>query len=237
MVAKLWSIVWPERLGLGGKLGTWAAVALLGYLSVHASALGLAHLQVLRVENQLKYWYKLGKVASPASLESALAAIERANALHPDNPYQLTLQARLLEWRAYNAGQVIVEDYREALSLYQHAAKLRPLWPDNWAEMAQVKVRLNEFDADLNRYLVRADQLGPYTPAVHMAVAQANLPRLSLLVGDQVVLLETHVLRGVQDQRSKSQVLDLVRHYGREEWLCGLVSQVEGVKLPGKFCP
>ncbi|MCK7598392.1 VpsP family polysaccharide biosynthesis protein [Microbulbifer sp. CAU 1566] len=236
VMPKLRAALWPAQVGPLQKGSTWLAIFLLLALCVHAGSMGLAYLQVVTAENQLKYWYKLGKVPSAASMESAMAAIERANELHPDNPYQLTLQARLLEWRAYNAGEVVAEDYRAALALYQQAAALRPLWPDSWAEMAQIKVRLGEFDADMDRYLVRASELGPYTPAVHLAVVQAGLPRLPALVGNQRTLLQTHLIRGFQDPRSKKQTLTLVEQYGQQPLVCQWLSGSEEVTKAPKFC-
>ncbi|WP_158681672.1 VpsP family polysaccharide biosynthesis protein [Microbulbifer pacificus] len=231
--AKFLSYIWPSDVSAARKLGVWVSVAALVWLSAHAAALGLAHLQVLRVENQLAYWYKRGEVASSASMVSALKAIEQANRLHPDNPYQLTLQARLLEWRAYNGGNIVPQDYRDALRLHQRAAALRPLWPDSWADMAQLKIRLGEFDGDLDHYLTRADQLGPYTPAVHLAIAQANLPRLPTLSGGQQELLKTHLIRGVQDHRTKNQVIGLVEQYNRQPQVC---PWLEGEKHFQKLC-
>ncbi|WOX04850.1 VpsP family polysaccharide biosynthesis protein [Microbulbifer pacificus] len=232
--AKALSFVWPEQVGFARKLGTWLTVVALIYLAGHAGALGLAHLQVIRVENQLEYWYKRGEVPSSAAMVSALNAIEQANRLHPDNPYQLTLQARLLEWRAYNDGNVIPQDYRAALALHQRAAALRPLWPDTWGEMAQIKARLNEFDSVLEGYLKRANQLGPYTPAVHVAVAQTYLPRLPLLGGDQLALLEAQLLRGVYDHRSRNQIIGLVELYGQQGPVCQWLQGEKGVQ---KLCP
>ncbi|WP_160154369.1 VpsP family polysaccharide biosynthesis protein [Microbulbifer sp. ALW1] len=236
VIPKLRAALWPAQVGPLQKGCTWLAICLLLALCVHAGSMGLAYLQVVTAENQLKYWYKLGKVPSDASMESAMAAIERANELHPNNPYQLTLQARLLEWRAYNAGQVIPEDYRAALALYQQAVALRPLWPDSWAEMAQVKVRLNEFDADMDRYLVRASELGPYTPAVHLAVVQSGLPRLPALEGNLRTLLQTHLVRGFQDHRSKKQIQALIEQYGQQPLACQWLSAAEEVAKAPKFC-
>jgi len=234
IAVKVLSFMWPEQVGFTRKLGTWLAVVVLIYLSAHAGALGLAHLQVLRVENQLNYWYKRGEVPSTASMVSALSAIEQANRLHPDNPYQLTLQARLLEWRGYNNGNVIPQDYRAALALHQRAAALRPLWPDTWAEMAQIKVRLNEFDSALDGYLSRANELGPYTPAVHVAFAQANLIRVPSLSSEQLGLLETHVVRGLRDHRSKGQVTELIERYGQQSLACQWLEGEGGLQ---KLCP
>ncbi|WP_406828060.1 VpsP family polysaccharide biosynthesis protein [Microbulbifer sp. ARAS458-1] len=236
LASRIVSTVWPAERSLTVRAASWLAIILLISLSFFAARYGLAHLEVLRVENQLRYWQKLGKVPSPASLNTTLAAIERANGLHPDNPYQLTLQARILEWRAYNNGQVIEQDYRQALALYKEATTLRPIWPESWAEMAQVKVRLNEFDAELDQILTKADQLGPYTPAVHLVVAQSNFPRIARLRPEQLSLLQTHTVRGVQDHRSRKQVIALVERYGAEAQACEWWS-VANLNITVNTCP
>lgn len=219
---------------LATRLGVWGVVFVLVFFGVLGARQGLANLQVIHVENQLKYWYKLGKVASPASMDSALSAIERARALHPDNPYQLTLHARLLEWRAFSGGSSATEDYQTALSLHQQAAALRPLWPDSWAEMAQLKIRLFEFDQDLDNYLERAASLGPYTPAVHIAIVQAGLPRLPALHDERREMLKIHMTRGIKDPRSRDAVLTQVSMYRLEREVCGwLVESQQFDKLPG----
>lgn len=225
--ARVKRLLWPANVPLAARLGVWALVIVLVYLSVMGTKQGMANLQVIHAENQLKYWYKLGKVASPASMDSALAAIERARELHPDNPYQLTLHARLLEWRAFSGGASAIEDYRAALSLHQQAAALRPLWPDSWAEMAQLKIRLFEFDQDLDRYLARAASLGPYTPAVHIAIVQAGLPRLPALHDERRETLKTHMIRGITDHRSRDAVLTQVSMYMQEREVCGWLAESE----------
>lgn len=234
VAVRLLAHLWPEQVGLGKKLGIWVAVLVLAYLGTHAGAMALANLEVIRVENQLGTWYRQGRVTSPVAMDSALAAIHRANRLHPDNPYVLTLHARLLDWRAYNGGNVIPQHYREALALHKHAAALRPLWPDTWADMAQLKVRMNEYDRELDSFLVRADELGPYTPAVHVAVAQANLLRVPSLSGEQLALLETHVVRGMLDPRSKGQVMEFIQRYGQQSLACQWLQGESGMQ---KLCP
>ncbi|WP_143735665.1 VpsP family polysaccharide biosynthesis protein [Microbulbifer mangrovi] len=230
-------LLWPAEASLATRLGVWGLVFVLAFLGVHGTKQGLANLQVIHVENQLKYWYKLGKVASPASMESALFSIERARELHPDNPYQLTLHARLLEWRGFSGGTSAAEDYRAALSLYQQAAALRPLWPDSWAEMAQLKLRLFEFDEDLDRYLARAAALGPYTPAVHNAIVQAGLPRLPVLKAledERMEMLKTHMVRGIKDHRSRNTVLTQVSMYRQEREICDWLTESQLFeRLPG----
>lgn len=232
--ARVKRLLWPADVPLAARVSVWGLVLVLAFLSITGAKQGLANLQVIHVENQLKYWYKLGRVASPASMDSALSAIERARELHPDNPYQLTLHARLLEWRAFSGGSSATEDYRAALTLHQQAAALRPLWPDSWAEMAQLKIRLFEFDQDLDKYLARAASLGPYTPAVHTAIVQAGLPRLPALHDERREMLKTHMIRGIADHRSRDAVLTQVSMYMQEREVCGWLAESElNENLPG----
>lgn len=212
-------------------------LVLLAGLSVHAGSMGLAHLQVIRVENDLKRWQEAGRVTSLAAIESALLAIDRANRLHRDNPHQLTLKAHLLAWRAYTTGDTTADgsaaaDYRAALELYRQAAALRPLWPNNRAEMINVKLNLKQLDGELDALLRQADKLGPYTLAVHLAIVRAGFA-----TGQRhEQLLQRHLLRGLKDRRSRRHFEQLVRQYGREAAVCQWLNQVQEPRLDLKLC-
>jgi len=215
---------------------------LLGWLSLHAASMGLANLQVIRVENALNRWAKLAKVPSASAMASALASIDRAIDLHPDNPYQLTLKAQVIEWRgvgkaingepaeAYNA------DFRAALELHRQATYLRPLWPDTWADMANMKLRLNELDEELDRYLAQADKFGPYTAPVHLSIVKAGLAKLAQSKFTQIPLLNRHMLRGLKDPRTKQQIETLVMDYGYETMVCEWLAQAPEMEIETKLC-
>lgn len=212
---------------------TSVLLVVLGGLSVHAGSMGLAHLQVIRVENDLNRWQEAGGVASLEAIESALLAIDRAIRLHRDNPYQLTLKAHLLAWRAYIVGgESAVTDDRAALELYRRAAALRPLWPNNRAEMINVKLNLNQLDRELDELLRQADKLGPYTPAVHAAIVRAGLATRR----QHGQLLQRHLLRGLRDHRSRGRLEQLVRQYGQEAIACQWLNQAPEPRPNPKFC-
>ncbi|SDJ66493.1 VpsP family polysaccharide biosynthesis protein [Microbulbifer yueqingensis] len=225
---RFWEKEWFRRATRTRLAMTAGLLVLLGVLAWHAASLGLAHLQVLRVENSLAHWTKQGRAPSASSLQQAFAAIDRAIALHPDNPYQLTLRARLLGWRAFaSAGEEFPRaEYEQALALYRRAAALRPLWPESWAEMVDVKLNLGEVDGELERFLERADTLGPYTPAVHIATVRAGFAQLQRYPFQNPPLLEKHLLRGLQDPRSRRQVLGLVEQYEQQAYTCRLLARI-----------
>ncbi|SEA33843.1 hypothetical protein [Microbulbifer marinus] len=218
----------PARLAVTALL----LVVLCG-LSVHAGSLGLAHLQVIRVENDLMRWQQSGKVSSPEAMQNALTAIDRAIALHQDNPYQLSLKGRLLEWRAFSTGgDAAAADYGAALDLYRRAAALRPLWPDSIAEMINVKLNLQQLDGELGGLMERADRLGPYTPAVHAAIVRAAFASGQ----HDSPLLQRHLLRGLQDHRSRGQMQELTQQYRQESTACDLLAQAPEPKPSLSFC-
>ncbi|GMG86571.1 hypothetical protein [Biformimicrobium ophioploci] len=99
-----------------------------------------------------------------------MQAIERANRLHPDNPYQLTLQGRLHEWRAIDNPFGAEADNREALKIYKQAIALRPMWPETRADAIRLKVTLGERDAELEHMVAQAKKAGPYNAAVQSAI-------------------------------------------------------------------
>lgn len=231
--SSVWYGAWYGKASAARFVVTSLLMIVLGCLSIHVVSMGLAHLEVIRVENDLNRWQQSGKVSSPQAIESALRAIDSAIRLHQDNPYQLSLKARLLEWRAYSLGRKsAVADYRAALELYRHAATLRPLWPDSRAEMINVKLNLNELDGELDDLLVQADKLGPYTPAVHTAIVRAAFAKGQ----NDSPLLQRHLLRGLQDHRSRNQVKELTQRFSQEAAACSWLTQAPEPKPTLKFC-
>ncbi|AOS97210.1 hypothetical protein AUP74_01779 [Microbulbifer aggregans] len=210
------------RLALTGLL-----LCVLVSLAWQAGSWGLAHLQVVAVENTLKRWGQNGKVSSEKDLDNAFVAIDRAIALHHDNPYQLSLKARLLEWRAYamREDEGRVADYRAALALYKEAAALRPMWPETWAEMINVKLNLGELDGELQTWMLRADEMGPYTPAVHTAIVRGGYALKQQYPFEERPLLDRHLLRGLADHRSRPEVARLVEQYAQEVSACRTIAQ------------
>ena len=217
-----WYQRWYKNASKTSRAITAFLLVLLGGLSVHAGSLGLAHLQVIRVENDLERWAKLGQAPSPQALQNTQDAIERAIALHADNPYHLSLKARLLEWRAFGAEDAAqsTADYRAALALYRESAALRPLWPDSWAEMINVKLNLGELDEELEDFMQQADKLGPYTPAVHTAIVRASYAKLARYPFRPLPLLETHLLRGLNDRRSRGPIQQLIEQHAQQLPTC-----------------
>lgn len=207
-------------------------------LSVHAVSRSLAHLQVIRVENSLQQWNDAGQVSSSQAMIDALDAIERAIHLHTDNPYQLTLKAGLLEWRGFSLreGDAAQADFRQALNLQRRAAALRPLWPETWAEMAGLKLRLNQLDKELDFFLAQADKTGPYTPLVHTTMTRAGFTQLAHYPFRTVPLLQQHLLRGLIDPRTTREVKELVYQYKQEKMTCRWLAQADEPKPKVGFC-
>lgn len=211
-------------------------IGLVLYLALHSAVLGLANLQALRVENQLKQWQK-GRVPERLeAFEPALRAANRALAMQSGNPHHYTLKARVLEWRGYRSGDQAEEQYRHALALHRRAAELRPLWPDTWAEMAVLKLRLGEFDADLDYYLAQADRLGPYTAVVHKAVVQAGFAKLQRDPFVQPPLLETHILRGMSDRRTRGAIARITKEHRQQIMVCRWLQLAEQPAPYKSFC-
>ncbi|WP_345550378.1 VpsP family polysaccharide biosynthesis protein [Microbulbifer aestuariivivens] len=203
-----------------------------------AGSCGLAHLQVVAVENVLKRWQQSGQLTSERDLELALKGIDRAIALHRNNPYQLSLKARLLEWRAYASPEAEgrTADYRAALALYKEAAELRPMWPQTWAEMINVKLNLAEVDEELQAMIRRADKVGPYTPAVHSAIVRGGYAMQQLYPFARPPLLEQHLLRGLTDRRSHADIQRLVQEYDQRVSACRAIARAPEPRPRLRIC-
>jgi hypothetical protein len=229
----------PKRIKrTSRKINRWyliPAIILLAFLAIKAGSLGLANLQVIKAENIFAVWDKTHKVTSVEQWQEAFDAIARSQSLHPNNPHNFTLKARLYERRGLSEfTENASEDFHRALKLHYQAAKLRPLWPYTWAEMAGLKIRLNEVDGDLAFYIERAMATGPYTDKVHEVVVAYGLARLAANPFEPVEGFKVHVLRGLQNPHTGKWVRTTIELNGREVMVCRWIGQAgEGQKDAG----
>jgi hypothetical protein len=109
---------------------------------------------------------------------------------------------------------------RQGLEYHREAVRLRPGAPYSWANLALLKSRLPEPDAELETALRNAALLGPWEPEVQIAVAESGLvlwDRLSPLARGTV---RDTLARAVRWQ--DAQVFAIARKAGRLDVLCGL---------------
>ena len=66
-------------------------------------------------------------------------------------------------------------EYEQALERYRIATKARPASPGAWGDIARLKLRLAEFDGELDNAIRSASRLGPWEPDVQLVIADVAM--------------------------------------------------------------
>jgi hypothetical protein len=117
-------------------------------------------------------------------VSGALAHLGEALRLEPDNPHFVEQFARMHELQAIAlaAGDPAARQaLRQSAAAFRLAARIRPGSPYVWADLARVKLRLDDMDFEFYGALERAARLGPWEPAVQLAIVDIGLAAWSLL--------------------------------------------------------
>lgn len=104
--------------------------------------------------------------ASAQASQHAHDRLELAIALDRENPTHYEYLAR---WHEMHAS------HRDALRALRRAASLRPAWPYVWADIARVKLRLGEIDAEFNDAVENAARMGPWEREVQLGIAAVTM--------------------------------------------------------------
>ena len=137
--------------------------------------------------------------------------LERAISLDAGNPDHHEYMARLHESRG---------EYGQALERYRMAAKARPASPRAWGEIAHLKLRLGQFDGELDRAIRSAARLGPWEPDVQLVIADVAMqggPRLTPEARLAALGLMSRALK-----RYEKEVVQLAVQRGRIDMLCSI---------------
>jgi hypothetical protein len=120
-----------------------------------------------------------GKPAPKAeNVPGAQAHLREALRLEPDNPHFVEQFARTYELTALGLDRNDPEAYqalRQSAAALRLAARMRPASPYVWADLALVKLRLDDMDYEFYGALQRAGRLGPWEPAVQLALVDMGL--------------------------------------------------------------
>lgn len=115
----------------------------------------------------------------------------------------------------------MAKDYaRQGLEYHREAVRLRPGAPYSWANIALMKARLPEPDAEFEAALRNAALLGPWEPEVQIAVAEAGLSLWDRLSPPARGAVRDTLARAVRWQDAK--LFALARSAGRLDVLCAV---------------
>lgn len=203
---------------------------LTGLFCLYAGARMLvADLAAYQAGTFVSDWHRRGVVPSERAWQVAGSAATRAVAAAPvgmaENYDRL---GRVHEWRhqaSYFGDPAAEGSRRAALSAYRHAVELRPLWPYGWVRLAFVKLSLLEFDAEFDRALRQAAELGPWRLRGNAGIAEIGLTAWHELDGGQRALVLESARRVVaQNQREGGKLLDLASRLHRLGDVCAVLA-------------
>ena len=152
----------------------WFIVApvllLLGWLVKSSYSMLVADIYHHHVNGYLEHWIdgyrKFGEdFHIPVDeLDVVLKNANRAVSQQPDDPKQLLLLAKVLQWRPFfepESSDLLIRQPEE-LDLIRKAIILRPAWPYSWITLAEAKARHSEIDQEFNQALIQAGTLGSW---------------------------------------------------------------------------
>lgn len=122
--------------------------------------------------------------AKPAAVQAAQPLLREALRLDPENPHYVEQFARAHELKALaldRADPAARHALRQAAAAFRLAARMRPGSPYVWADLARVKLRMDEIDYEFYGALERANRFGPWEPAVQTATVDMGFAAWPIL--------------------------------------------------------
>lgn len=183
------------------------ALAALAALASHAALRGAADLLAFGARHGLD---RAGFPSHDAAVHARQRLLQamRLNAHDPEH------REHLARWYEGTAA------YRLALDHYRASARARPGWPYAWAGIARAKLRLGEFDDELDNAIKNASRLGPWEPQVQLAVAAVAIEAAQSLAPEArraAFAVMSNALK-----RQERAVLELAVRRGRLDILCSI---------------
>jgi len=171
----------------------------------------------------MRSWDEKNRVPPAAEWAQAREALLAAHALDPAQPAYLEDLGRLYDLRARPlvADDPLAREYRRQSLEYQRASLLRrPGSPYTWSNIALLKSRLAEPDAEFDRPARNAALLGPWEPGVQIALADAGFAQWKALGPETRNVLLANAGRALRSQ--DKTIIETARRHGRLDVLCGL---------------
>jgi hypothetical protein len=178
---------------------------------IYAAAVrGLADADSLHARTSLAVAAQAKKLPERTHLDGAISDLRSALSLEPSNPLFVEELGRALEMNALRLGRadpLARQSLREALAQFRAAALMRPGSPYVWVAIAGVKLRLDEMDFEFYGALQRAARLGPWEPAIQLALADIGFAGWRYLAQPGKKMAVEAMDRGMRRQEKELRAL------------------------------
>ena len=183
--------------------------------------LGRADLRGFDARSVMQSWNTRKGPAPADEWNRARESLRAAHQLDPAQPAYLEDLARLYELRALplKAADPLAREYlREALELQRQALVRRPGSPYTWSNIALLKSRLGEIDAEFERALAHAAKFGPWEPGVQLALADVGFAQWGAISPPTRDVVRANASRTLRYQ--DKALFAIARRTGRLDILC-----------------
>lgn len=206
------------------------AAALL-ITGIHAAAVrGLADAHYTTARLLLSAAAQAKRPLAAGELAEARASLRKALDFEPSNPLFVEQRARIDEMQALRLPRgdpATRASLIQSLAGWREAARMRPGSPYAWASIALLKLRLPEMDFEFYGALERAARLGPWEPAVQIALADAGLASWRRLAPSAQALVIASLERALL--RQAAEIRRLAAAHGTLPLVCA------GAALPPRL--
>ena len=161
--------------------------AVLVYAAYASGTRGFADWRSMRWRHEIAAWAERRTVPPPERMQEAINSLIDTLALTPDDPNLIEHMGVFHNLRA-SASAIGSDAWRlnlaQALIYFRKSADLRPTSSYTWANIALVKYRLGQIDAEFFAAMHHALDFGPWEPGVQLIVADAGIGAWDKLDGD-----------------------------------------------------
>jgi tetratricopeptide (TPR) repeat protein len=194
-----------------------AALCALSFLAARQTLSDMyAHTAALEIEA----WSRPGFRREADALPQAIAKLERALTISPNNAWALELMGAMRFEAVRNATdpQEAVAAARASRDSFRRALWQRPTAAQTWVNVALAKQSLGELDGEYFAALEQSVRYGPWEPAVLLLGLQTGLG-----AWDQTSPAQRELILGMRDraaQRDAASVNRIARDYNRPDLAC-----------------
>ena len=199
-----------------------ALILLLAFLAWRAGIEGISNLYVQSAYQEINRWSMPGHKDRGDEFTRVSQYLTESLRYSPHNTWSLeemgTFQLRRMAVAADPA--LAVAAARSAYTQFRTTRSERPASPHPWANLALSKLYLDEQDEELFTALRRADELGPWEPAVQQTVILVGLAVWQKLVPEQRASVVRTMERAML--RNALKVTEIAKSFNRLDLLCAI---------------
>jgi hypothetical protein len=213
------------------KLSISCGILVLIYFSYVAACRGLSDIYRYVINGHIAKWQKAGKKPDLKLWNEVADIVDSAVSLSPKNSDLLLTAGWFYEWKPTVSSEEQREVFNTSMDYYRSSISLRPVWPLGWSELAHVKYKSGQFDAEFQAAFKNAIELGPWEPEILFGMSDLGYASYQHLTKENRTILIENTRRAVQ--RDPKLLYDLAKMRNYTALFCYVAS---ANKRAMKYC-